>query len=141
MLFKEFACGIHEKPHPRLSQHAALVGAISGLEHGVIALEESVFGNITVSLYAFEEDVHEWHRRIFEIRAGTSDAGHWAYGSGNLMEENIWFSVKNEHPLGSATALMAKMLTRASELALSVAIEKTGFWECDRNPEGDYSKP
>jgi len=134
ILFREFAQNVREK-------NGVLIGDLAGLNGVILGLQEK-HDNVCFRWWRGEEHVGEGYSCVFEIEAGARDAGIWAFGSGKKLRESVMFRMGiGRWDLGTGTLVIAKILQRASELALSESFETTTFWERDRDPERPYDKP
>jgi hypothetical protein len=134
VLFLEFTHNVREK-------NGVPIGDIEELEGVILGLQEKR-DTVCLRWWRGEEDVGEGHSCVFEIEAGIRYAGVWAAGSGQKLRESVVFRMGiGRWDLGQGTLVIAKILQRASELALSESFEPTTFWEKDRNPDRPYDRP
>ena len=134
ILFREFAQNVREKDE-------VLIGYLEGIEGVVLGLKEK-HGNVSLHWWRGEDEVGKSHLSVIEIEAGTTDAGIWAYGRGRSLRECVRFRMAvGKWDLGQGTLAIARILQRASELALSESFETTTFWERDRDSKRPYDKP
>jgi len=135
ILFQEFAQNVRE-------QNGMTIGNLPSLEGVILGLEEKGNGNIVLRWWVGEERIGRSDYSVIEIEAGSREAGVWKFGAGRAYEEGVWFRMAiGRWSLGESTLLIAQVVKRASELALSGSIEPTGFWESDHHPDKDYRRP
>ena len=77
---------------------------------------------------------------VFIIEAGAFQAGSWGAGMGHRMRETAKIYFRRDLSLeGVSLRLAAPILVRAHELTL--ASERPEFYEKDREPQGNYTRP
>lgn len=83
---------------------------------------------------------------VLTLIAGPQRAGEWAYGKGERMVEGLWAELSSSFDKfinlrSDVAVLTCLVLQRATQLAQNQNCSAESFWEQDRNPSGNFSKP
>lgn len=77
------------------------------------------------------------------IHAGYTKTGHWGYGQGEQLEENVYWEFQNRSRslFGQSNSVILTLLIHAVVLTQSDLVSSNTFWEVDLWPDRDYSRP
>lgn len=110
---------------------------------GAIGYTERHEHNIFV-LWDFIWDNSGDENARLKIVAGPQQSSTWAYGRGESIKELAFAtpafpgSIYLHHP---STKIVAEILSRANLLASDPKTQQPSYWEKDKYPNQDYSKP
>lgn len=123
---------------------------LADFEHGMVLtlIEGRDFS--TLKIWYRERLITEKHigRKVdFDntliIHSGYTKTGHWGYGQGEQLEENVYWEFQNRSRslFGQSNMAILTLLIHAVALTQSDLVSSNTFWEVDLWPDRDYSRP